>query len=36
MLSANLAKQWRFHCKTVPIGDEISFPERELGQKDIG
>jgi DNA-binding transcriptional regulator GbsR (MarR family) len=27
-------KQWRFHCKRVLSGDEISFPKRELGQKN--
>jgi hypothetical protein len=28
-------KQWRFHCKRVPSGDEISFHKREFGQKNL-
>jgi hypothetical protein len=30
----NIAKQRRFHCRRVPSGDEISFPKRELRQKN--
>jgi hypothetical protein len=34
LLSENGAKQLTFHCERLPSGNEISFPKRELGQKE--